>query len=172
MYDKISAVTSVNQALTFKKLQVEGLHNSDQWLQYPFKHAKGHQDNSNRPTEFYSGTKTVVYMHNGGHLSKLTSSWIFKRLQNHEKGCQLPLNIQTDTKISQIGQLISLLGQNPILCMKNGGRLEKWAPYWILKWQHDSKIFQQPIKRAKRHQDHLIQPTEFKYLTKTDLHAE
>ena len=172
LYDKISAVTSVNQALTFKKLQVEGLHNSDQWLQYPFKHAKGHQGNSNRPTEFYSGTKTVVYMHNGGHLSKLTPSWIFKRLQNYEKGCQLPLNIQTDTKISQIGQLISLLGQNPILCMKNGGRLEMWAPYWILKWQHDSKIFQQPIKRAKRHQDHLIQPTEFKYVTETDFYMQ
>ena len=56
--------------------------------------------------------------------------------------------------------------------MKNGGRLEKWAPYWILKWQHDSKIFQQPIKRAKRHQDHLIQPTEFKYVTKTDFYMQ
>ena len=63
-------------------------------------------------------------------------------------------------------------GTKPILCMKNGGRLEKWAPYWILKWQHDSKIFQQPIKRAKIHQDHLIQPTEFKYVTKTDFYMQ
>ena len=53
---------------TLMKWQVGGLQKYDKWLQYPLKHAKGNPRHSNWPKEFSSGTKTVVYVHNGGHL--------------------------------------------------------------------------------------------------------
>jgi len=84
---------------------------------------------SNRPTEFSTGTNTVF----------LHASWIFKWLQNREKLCQLLLNIQKDHKIIQISQLNSLLGPKTEFYIKYGGHLEKWAPYWILKWLPNSK---------------------------------
>jgi len=55
---------------------------------------------------------------------------------------------------------------------KNGGHLEKWAPYWILKKLQNSKPwFQQPMTHAKRHQNHLIRPTQFNSVNKT-MHLE
>ena len=52
--------------------------------------------------------------------------------------------------------------------MKNDGHPEKPAPYWILKWQINSRTFFKQQKQAKRRPDNLIGPTEFNYVTKTD----
>ena len=47
-----------------------------------YKHSKGHQNHSNRPTGFTVRTKIDFYMKNGGHLEKWALSWIFKWLHN------------------------------------------------------------------------------------------
>ena len=44
------------------------------------------------------------------------------------------------------------------------------VPYWILKWQINSRTFFKQQKHAKRRPDNLIGPTEFNYVTKTDFY--
>ena len=50
-----------------RKWQVNGLHSSSIWFRQPLKHAKRHQDHSNRQTDLSSKTEPM-YMQNAGHL--------------------------------------------------------------------------------------------------------
>ena len=78
------------------------------------------------------GPKQLFYIHNGGHLWQSAPSLILNWLHNREKLCQLPLNIQKDTKIIQIDQLNSMLGRKPNFTWKTASILNSGCHIGIL----------------------------------------
>ena len=140
--DSTHGIGCQGRAPYIEKWQYGGLNNRNQYFQYPLKHAKEHQDHSNWANEIFFCDQNRVYMHNGGHLKQWAPSWIFKWLHNREKWCQLPSNIQRDTRSFQSANWTHCRDENPNFTRRTAVILKIGRYIWILNGyitvRHDS----------------------------------